>query len=127
MIKRLIFPVLIIAVILLFGLTSCVKQDFDKPPSKDIPVGKVITIKELTSMYQGQPIVFDTAMSTYGVVVGDESSGNIYKNSYVQDSTGAINLRLINPGGLYVGAVRIPCLTALLKASAIFILPSASA
>ncbi|HQF00693.1 MAG TPA: DUF6359 domain-containing protein [Bacteroidales bacterium] len=108
MIKRLIFPVLIIAVILLSGLTSCVKQDFDKPPSKDIPVGKVITIKELTSMYQGQPIVFDTAMSTYGVVVGDESSGNIYKNSYVQDSTGAINLRLINPGGLYVGdSIRI--------------------
>ncbi len=47
-------------------------------------------------------------MSTYGVVVGDESSGNIYKNSYVQDSTGAINLRLINPGGLYVGdSIRI--------------------
>lgn len=106
--KKLIFPVLVFIASFSLIFSSCVKQEFDKPPSKDIPVGKVVTFQELKAMYQGQAIKFDTAMSAYGVVVGDETSGNIYKNSYVQDATGAINLRLINPGGLYVGdSIRI--------------------
>lgn len=97
--------------IVLFGailISSCVKQDFDLPPSVEIPVGKVITVGELLAKYQGQPIKFDTLMSVYAVVIADETSGNLYKSSYVKDHTGAINLRLKSPGGLYTGdSIRI--------------------
>lgn len=37
------------------------------------------------------------------VVTADERSGNLYKNVFVQDSTGATNLRQLNSGGLYQG------------------------
>lgn len=108
MLKKLVFPSLLLLSVFALIITSCVKQDFDEPPSKDIPVGEVYTIAEVKAMYAGQFLKFDTAMSTYGVVVGDETSGNIYKNSYIQDASGAINLRLKNPGGLYVGdSVRV--------------------
>jgi hypothetical protein len=108
MLKRIFFPSILLISAFAFIITSCVKQDFDEPPSKDIPVGAEFTIAEVKAMYAGQFLKFDTAMSTYGVIVGDESSGNIYKNSYLQDATGAINLRLKNPGGLYVGdSVRV--------------------
>ncbi|MBP6312115.1 MAG: choice-of-anchor J domain-containing protein, partial [Flavobacteriales bacterium] len=41
--------------------------------------------------------------SLYCTVTADEQSGNLYKSVFVQDSTGAINLRLVNSGGLYQG------------------------
>src|SRR5690606_2049372 len=41
--------------------------------------------------------------SVYAVVTADETSGNLYRNIYVQDDSAAINLRLQNPGGLYEG------------------------
>ncbi|MBE0638487.1 MAG: choice-of-anchor J domain-containing protein [Bacteroidales bacterium] len=108
MLKKLVFPSLLLITVFTMIFASCVKQDFDEPPSKEIPVGEVVSIADLKAMYNGQFLKFDTAMSTYGVVVGDETSGNIYKNSYIQDATGAINLRLKNPGGLYVGdSVRV--------------------
>lgn len=108
MFKKIVFHSLLLLISLSFYLTSCVDQDFDQPPSGDIPVGEVFTIEQIKTMYNGQYLKFDTAMSFYGIIVGDETSGNIYKNSYIQDATGAINLRLINSGGLYVGdSVRV--------------------
>ncbi|NCC72191.1 MAG: DUF5017 domain-containing protein [Sphingobacteriia bacterium] len=108
MFKKIVFHSLLLLISLSFYLTSCIDQDFDQPPSGDIPVGEVITIEQVKTMYNGQYYKIDTAMSFYGVIVGDETSGNIYKNSYIQDATGAINLRLINSGGLYVGdSVRV--------------------
>ncbi|HPE33399.1 MAG TPA: DUF5689 domain-containing protein [Bacteroidales bacterium] len=108
MFKKIVFHSLLLLISLSIYLTSCVDQDFDQPPSGDIPVGEVFTIEQIKTMYNGQYLKFDTAMSFYGVIVGDETSGNIYKNSYIQDATGAINLRLINSGGLYVGdSVRV--------------------
>ncbi len=88
---------------------SCVKQDFDRPPIVSIPVGQVYTIGELIEMYNTTGATqFNTDASVYGVVTMDEVSGNIYKSSYIQDATGAINLRLKESGGLRVGdSVRI--------------------
>lgn len=86
-----------------FTLVSCIKDDFDEPPQRTIPVGSLKTIAELKTLYQGQAIKIAEDWSVYGVITMDERNGNIYKNAYLQDKTGAINLRLIASGGLYQG------------------------
>lgn len=89
------------------GIVSC-KKEFDTPPLKEIPTGNILTIADLKARYQGAPIKFEEDLSVFGVVTMDEKSGNIYRNVYVQDATGAINVRLITPGGLYQGdSIRI--------------------
>jgi len=106
--RKFFYPLFLVLAFVTFTFISCVKQDFDTPPSREIPIGTQITLGELVAMYNGEAFKIDDTMSAYGVVVGDESSGNIYKNSYVQDATGAINLRLKNSGGLYEGdSIRI--------------------
>ncbi len=97
--------VLLIAGIILF-LGACVKQDFDKPPIGELPVGTVYTIAELRKMYvdSGAYQFPDTVdASVYATVTMDESSGNIYKSAYVQDAGGAVNLHFNQTGGVRVG------------------------
>ncbi len=96
--------------ILLFSifLGGCVKKEFDKPPIGNLPVGEVKTIAELISMYDNasaneKPIVFDYDATLYAVVNMDETSGNIYKSVFVEDNTGAINLRFTGESGLRTG------------------------
>ncbi len=84
-------------------ITGCIKNDFDEPPKTDIPVGGKLTIAQLRALYNGEPHKFTGDTSVYGYIVMDESSGNIYKSAYLQDSTGAINLHLMASGGLYEG------------------------
>lgn len=85
-------------------ITSCVKQDFDRPPIATIPVGTVVTIAELRQMFADSgEFTFTTDYSVYATVTMDESSDNIYKNAYIQDPTGAINLHFQEPGGLRIG------------------------
>jgi len=58
---------------------------------------------DLRAMYAGSPIHFQSDQTVFAVVTADEVSGNLYKNVYIQDNTGAINIRLRSSGGLYVG------------------------
>lgn len=89
-------------------LTSCVKKEFDSPPIQEIPIGNILTIQELRDSFAGTPIKFTTDLSIYAIVTMDDKSGNIYRNAYVQDPTGAIVLRTLTSGGLYEGdSVRI--------------------
>ncbi|KAF0131369.1 MAG: hypothetical protein FD155_1033 [Bacteroidetes bacterium] len=105
--KRL-FQLLSLMVMVAF-VASCVKQEFDRPPITNIPVGDVYTIGELKALYNTSGATqFNKDASVYGVVTMDEVSGNIYKAAYIQDATGAINLRLKESGGLRVGdSVRV--------------------
>lgn len=83
---------------------SCVKQDFDRPPINSLPVGDVYTIGQLIEMLNTTGATqFNKDASVYGVVTMDETSGNIYRSAYIQDETGAINMRLKEAGGLRVG------------------------
>lgn len=92
----------------LFLMPGCIHDNFDEPPLIDIPVGTVLTIAELRDMYDNDPILFEDDYSVYATVTMDDKSGNIYRNAFVQDHTGAINLRLQAPGGVYQGdSVRI--------------------
>lgn len=88
-------------------LVGCEKE-LDSPPVRTLPVGQVMTVAQLRALFTGVPHTFTGDSSVYAVVTADEESGNLYKNVYVQDHTGAIVLRLINSGGLYQGdSIRI--------------------
>lgn len=83
------------------GLTGCVKKEFDAPEISDTPIGTVITIDSLKSMYMLTDLLIEDTLSIYATVTADETTGNLYKTSYVQDSTGAICLTMPSSGGLY--------------------------
>lgn len=90
-------------------LSSC-KKEYDTPPLTSIPETPGITIDSLRTWQEsvGGLISIDEELSVYGVITMDETDGNIYKNVYLQDATGAINVRILSGGGLYQGdSVRI--------------------
>ncbi len=103
--KFAIFAILVS--ILIFGF-GCIKTEFDSPPIREIPVGNIKTIQDLRDMIPQTPITFEEDLSVFAVVTADERNGNLFRNVYVQDATGAINLRLQTPGGLFRGdSIRI--------------------
>jgi hypothetical protein len=86
------------------------KKEFDTPPVRTLPTGSVLTVQELRDLLPAgvQQRRFTGDSSVFAVVTADEQNGNLYKNVYVQDHTGAIQLRLVNSGGLYQGdSIRI--------------------
>jgi hypothetical protein len=98
-----------IATILILQLTlvSC-EREYDRPPIDEIPVGGVMDLATLRAMHTGTPVKFTDDKSVYAIVTADEVSGNLYKEAYIQDGTGAIKLRLLASGGLYEGdSVRV--------------------
>ena len=88
------------------------KKEYDTPPVRTLSEGGVVTIAQLKAMYQGAPVHFSDTVgainTVYAVVTADEQNGNLYKNIYVQDNTGAMAVRLLFSGGLYQGdSIRI--------------------
>ena len=93
------------------GLTSC--ENYDDPVTgnaygnNSIPEGRTISIAALKEKYND---FIDTSKDAYttieeetrieGVVIGDDESGNIYKQLVVGDETGAIIVK-VNTTGLY--------------------------
>ncbi|NLA23670.1 MAG: hypothetical protein GX879_01770 [Bacteroidales bacterium] len=102
---------------LLIGFSSCIQEKFDEPPLNVIPEGNILTISEVRQIYTDSVLLaaantetykFTDDFSVFGIITMDDKSGNIYKTAYVQDETGAINLRLLSPGGVYEGdSVRV--------------------
>lgn len=91
---------------LMLLLSGCDKE-LDTPPERTLPTGSVLSIKRLRDLHATTfaylPHRFTGDSSVYGVVTGDETNGNLYKNIYMQDDTAGIVLRLKNSGGLYAG------------------------
>lgn len=90
-------------VLLILAFSGCQKDDVDHPPLNEIDQDKIITIQELRAMYTGQPVSFQEDYNVYGVITTDERSGNFYRSHYIQDQTGAINIRLDSGVTLAVG------------------------
>ncbi|MCG8411561.1 MAG: DUF5689 domain-containing protein [Bacteroidales bacterium] len=82
-------------------LFSCVDDDFDVPPVKTIPIGKIKTIADLKTMTSLDTIT--ESASFYGTVIMDDKKGNLYKEAYVYDGNDVIVLKLRNAGGIYQG------------------------
>lgn len=94
------------ALLLLVGITACVKKDFDEPPTGGEPVNVTAntTIKDLKAFHK-TPGGFDTIPGDdnkiiQGVVVMDDRSGNYYKTLVIQDATGGIEIKF-NDGYLF--------------------------
>ena len=92
------------ASLLMITTNSCVKQDFDEPPVGVIPVGEVLNITDLRQIFADSGAYqFTSDYSLYATVVMGESTGNIYRSAYIQDTSGAINIYMKSPGGLTAG------------------------
>jgi hypothetical protein len=99
---------IIISLLLIVLFTSCEKE-YVAPESKAIPMGNVLTIAEVRALeIPGTEVSITEDLSVYGVVTMDESTGNLYKESYITDATGNLYIRFISSTGLYVGdSVRV--------------------
>ncbi|MEZ4806811.1 MAG: DUF5689 domain-containing protein [Flavobacteriales bacterium] len=99
----------VVSALALMVVAVACKKEFDSPPVRTLPVGEIMTVAQLRSLaVPGEVRHFGGDSSVYAVVTADEENGNLYKNIYVQDHTGAIIMRLLNSGGLYQGdSIRI--------------------
>ena len=92
-----------IALLALFGTLSACKKTFDEPPGPADPnIVANMTIEGLKALHTipgaYDEITQDIVIS--GIVVANDKSGNFYKQLFIQDSTGAIQL-LVNANSLY--------------------------
>lgn len=104
-----IFKLTLITVLLSFVVIGCQKK-WDTPPVKTIPETSIITIEQLKAFYNDTTGahrfvegIANDELSVYATVTMDETSGNVYKNVFVQDETGGLQLRLLSSGSLYQG------------------------
>lgn len=97
--------------LLLFSaaVISACKKDPDSPPFDTLLPSQIVTIDSLRNWETATgPVSITENLSVYGIVTMDESSGNIYKQLYIQDHTGAIQVRLSASSDFKVGdSVRI--------------------
>ena len=73
-------------------LSGCIKDDFDAPDTTCLDMGTeitdIITIADLKAAYNYQTIDIDAYVKAQ--VTASDQSGNIYKEFYIQDATGAL-------------------------------------
>lgn len=94
--------------VLAMGLSfnSCVFEDFDTPQFNDlIDLQGNTTIADIKALHTigSDPILIPDGRVLEAVVVGNDVSGNIFKELYVQDATGGLVIRIDVNGlnGLY--------------------------
>ena len=98
---------LFLIILITSSLFSCRKK-YDEPPMTVIAEGDIITIAQLKAMYTGVDLSISENYNIYANVTSEETDGNFYKEAYIQDGSGAIRLRLLASGGLYIGdSIRI--------------------
>lgn len=97
---KLITAVLLIASI---GTFSACKKSFDNPPgAADPAIVANTSIKALKAMHTtaGAYDIITTDIIISGTVVADDKSGNLYKQLYIQDATGGLQI-LLDATNLY--------------------------
>ncbi|HSN60926.1 MAG TPA: DUF5689 domain-containing protein [Ferruginibacter sp.] len=85
-----------------FILNSC-KKDFDSPPGPADPnITANTTIAALKALHTtgGAYDLITSDLIISGVVVANDKSGNLYKQLFIQDSTGGLQV-LLDASGLY--------------------------
>jgi hypothetical protein len=95
-----------LSVVIILTLSACEKK-FENPPYQPVNDGARLTILALKSRILSTTSIYRFGVgdtNLYCVVTADESSGNIYRQVFVKDDEGgAIQVNLMNSGGLYVG------------------------
>jgi len=84
------------------GVSSCVKEKFAAPPvtNADPDITPNTTIAAVTALYTGTPVQITQPLIVEALVVGDDKSGNLYKELAIEDTSGGI-LLMINGPDLY--------------------------
>lgn len=87
----------LLSIVLLSGLFVSCSKEYDRPPLTEPEYTEAqpnITIAKLKSLYANitDPQLIDVDYIIRGIVVGNDISGNIYKQIYIQDETGGINI-----------------------------------
>ncbi len=92
----------IIALLIITGISSCVKDNFDEPPygGKDPDITVNFSIDSLKGRYNGQPYLINEELVVSAIVTADDKSGNFYKQIVIQDSTAGIVV-LLDGNGIY--------------------------
>ncbi len=83
------------AFILVVSFGSCIKEDFDQPPTDGTDPGLTVTttIAELKAKHvSGQYETINEDLIIKGIVVADDASGNWYRTFVIQDETGGIEV-----------------------------------
>lgn len=91
------------SLIVSIGTFSACKKTFDNPPGATDPdMVANTTIKALKALHTnaGAYDVISNDLTISGVVVADDKSGNLYKQIYIQDSTGGLQI-LLDANSLY--------------------------
>jgi len=95
--KRLLY---IIPALLLLA-SSCDEWDpvftsgYDDPgKSSIVSMDANTTIAELKALYKGSPLKIDEDLIITGLITTTDVSGNIYRSFYIQDETGAIEVKI---------------------------------
>lgn len=90
-----------------FAFTSCEEWDpvltgkYDDPGTyQTVTMTPNTTIAALKAMYKGSPLKIQNDVLIGGQVISSDRSGNIYRSLYIQDETGAIEVK-IGKSGLY--------------------------
>ncbi len=91
------------AALIMMALAACEKE-YDTPPPRTIPQGQLLNIGDIRQILADSGTYkFTDDFNLFATVTGDGVSGNFYKNVYIQDTTSALNMRTIQPDGLYEG------------------------
>ena len=85
-----------------FSMTSCRKDKFDDPKQiTEDPNLDTISIGRLKAMYSGgSPITITDSVTIAGIVVGNDISGNIYEELFIDDGNQGLPV-LIDRSALY--------------------------
>ena len=93
-----------LAIVLAFTAVSC--EEWEpvmgnqgepaEPAAQNLQVNT--TIAQVKEFYKGKPFHFDDDVIIGGKIISSDISGNIYRSLYIQDETGAIEVKIGNSG-----------------------------
>ena len=93
----------VVILVISAGTFSACKKSFDNPPGPADPAIVANTsIKDLKAVHTsaGAYDIITTDLVISGVVVADDKSGNLYKQLFIQDATGGLQI-MLDATGLY--------------------------
>ncbi|HRB69921.1 MAG TPA: DUF5689 domain-containing protein, partial [Chitinophagales bacterium] len=98
--NKLLFTLLVFTAII--SVTSCRKDKFDEPKQiTEDPNLDTISISRLRAMYTGgSPKTITEEVTISGIVVGNDISGNIFEQIFIDDGNSAMPI-LIDRSALY--------------------------
>lgn len=99
--KRYFSVIVLLVVAAIMSFSSC-ERELDVPEITQLDAAHTLTISDIYKMHadSGDYYTFDDNYMLFGTITMDDSHDNIYKEAYLQDTTGGINLYKLGSAGL---------------------------